>query len=73
MLLKFHYDPFVTSQFRVPFFDLDQIRGSEARTIVNGVRSRAVGVTISRENFEMNIPKKLFLASALALSIAAPV
>jgi hypothetical protein len=32
-----------------------------------------MGVTISRENFEMNITEKLFLASVLALSGAAPV
>jgi hypothetical protein len=31
-----------------------------------------MGVTISRENFEMNITEKLFLASVLALSGAAP-
>jgi len=51
MLLKFHYDPFATSQFRVPFFDLDQIRGSGARTIVNGVRSRAMGVHYKQGEF----------------------
>jgi len=30
--------------FRVPFFDLDQIRRSRAQTILNGVRSRAMGI-----------------------------
>jgi hypothetical protein len=54
-------------------FDLNQIRGFRARTIVNGVRSRAMGITLSKENFEMNITEKLFLASVLALSIAGPV
>jgi hypothetical protein len=33
----------------------------------------AIGATINKEEFKMNVTKKLFLASLLALSIAAPV
>ena len=40
----------LTSQFRGPFLDLDQIQHSCARNNLTGVRLLAMGIAIRREN-----------------------
>jgi hypothetical protein len=58
------------------FFDLNQIQGSSGHARLfpaDAPAPTAIGVTIDKGEFEMNITEKLFLASVLALSTAAPV